>query len=124
MDEECINMPLCEFEMEEDDDTEKQYETVEPEKKKRDKANTFDCWRYLTKIEEEKGGKERAKCNSYNKIYVIGRRKYGTSHLNHHVMKCVKRKIEDVGQMILDMQGKLKAKKKKIKLYIGNCCLI
>ena len=25
-------------------------------------------------------------------------------------MKCVKRKSEDVGQMILDMQGKLKAK--------------
>jgi len=34
MDEEC-SMPLCEFEMEEDDNTEKQYETVEPEKKEK-----------------------------------------------------------------------------------------
>ena len=34
MDEEC-NMPLCEFELEEDDNTEKQSETVEPRKKKK-----------------------------------------------------------------------------------------
>jgi len=34
MDEEC-NMSLCDFELEEDDNTEKQSETVEPEKKKR-----------------------------------------------------------------------------------------
>jgi len=27
-------------------------------------------------------------------------------------MKCVKRKTEDVGQMILDMQGNMKAKKR------------
>jgi len=68
--------------------------------------------RYFTKIEEGKDGKERAKCNSCNKIYVTGGTKYETSHLNRHVMKCVKRKTKDVGQMILDMQGKLKAKKK------------
>ena len=84
------------------------------EKRKRDKTRTSDCWRYFTKIVEGKDGKERAKCNSCNKIYVTGGRKYGISHLNHHVMKCVKRKFEDVGKMILDMQGKLKAQKKKI----------
>jgi len=110
MDEECNSMPLCQFEIEEDDN-EKESEIVEPEKK-RDKANTSYCWRYFTKIEDGEGkdGKERARGNSCNKIYVTDGRKYGTSHLNHHVMKCVKRKTEDVGQMILDMQGKLKAK--------------
>jgi len=123
MDEEC-NMPLCEFEFEEDDNTEKQSEAVEPGKKKRDKTSTSDCWRYFTKIGEGNDGKERAKCNSCNKIYVTGGRKYGTSHLNRHIMKCVKRKSEDVGQMILDMQGKLKAKKKIDQLYIGNSCLV
>ena len=102
MDEEC-NMPLCEFELEEDDNIEKQFETVEPGKKKRDKTSTFDCWRYFTKIGEGKDGKERAKCNSCNKIYVTDGRKCGTSHLNRHIMKCVKIKSEDVGQMILDM---------------------
>jgi len=80
-------------------------------KKKKDKANTYDCWRYFTKIGEGKDGKERAKCNSCNKIYVTGGTKYDTSHLNRHGMKCVKRKTEDVGKMILDMQEKLKAKK-------------
>jgi len=110
MDEECNNMPLCEFEMEEDDDTEKQSETVEPGTKERDKTSTSDCWRYFTKIGKGNDGKKREKCNSWNKIYVTGGRKYGNSHLNRHVMKFVKRKTEDVSQMILDMRGKLKEK--------------
>ena len=38
-------------------------------------------------------------------------KKYGTSYLNCHIGRCKKRKSEDVSQMILDMQGKLKAKK-------------
>jgi len=126
MDEEC-NMPLCDFELEEDDNTEKQSETVEPEKKKEKGirlAHLIVGGIYFTRIKEGKDGKERAKCNSCNKTYITCGRKYGTSHLNRHLMKCVKRKSEYVGQMILDMQGKLKAKKKKIKLYIGNCCLV
>jgi len=57
MDEECTNRPLCEFEMEEDDDTEKQFETVEPGKKKRDKASTSYCWRYFAKIGKGMDGK-------------------------------------------------------------------
>ena len=79
--------------------------------KRRDKASTSNYWRYFVKIGESKGGKERARYNCCNKIYVTDKRKYGTSHLNHHVMKCDKRKTKDVGQMILDMQGKLKEKK-------------
>jgi len=60
MDEECTNMPLFEFEIEKDD-TEKQSETVEPEKKKRDKASTSNCWRYFTKDCGEKGWKRKGK---------------------------------------------------------------
>lgn len=45
------------------------------------------------------------------KIYVIGgRRKYSTFYLNGLVMKCDKRKTENVGQIILDMQEKLKGR--------------
>jgi len=88
-------------------------------KKKRDKTSTSDCWRYFTRIKEGKDGKERAKCNSCNKIYITCGRKYGTSHLSRHIMKCVKRKSEDVGQMILDMQGKLKEKKNRSSCISG-----
>jgi len=58
MDEER-NMPFCEFDMEEDDNIEKQSETIKPGKKKRDKTSTSDCWRYFTQIGEGKDGKER-----------------------------------------------------------------
>ncbi|XP_068504330.1 zinc finger BED domain-containing protein RICESLEEPER 4-like [Phaseolus vulgaris] len=108
--EEDINIPECENEIEKDD-FENQSETIEGDKKKRDKTTTSDCWKYFTKIGVDKDGKERARCNSCNRIYLTGGRKYGTSHLNRHIMKCDKRKTEDVGQMILDMQGKLKGKK-------------
>jgi len=110
MAEENSNIPLSENEIEEDD-IEKQSETVEGEKNKKDKTTTADCWKYFTKIGVNKDGIERARCNSCNRIYLTGGRKYGTSHLNRHVMKCYKRKTEDVGQIILDMQGKLKGKK-------------
>ena len=73
-------------------------------------SNTDTPLRYFTKI-DGKDGKKRAKCNSCNKIYVTGERKYETSDLNSYIMKCVKWKTKDVGQMILDMKGKLKAKK-------------
>ncbi|XP_068497713.1 zinc finger BED domain-containing protein RICESLEEPER 4-like [Phaseolus vulgaris] len=108
--EEDINIPECENEIEKDD-FENQSETVEGDKKKRDKTTTSDCWKYFTKIGVDKDGKERARCNSCNIIYLTGGGKYGTSYLNRHIMKCDKRKTEDVGQMILDMQGKLKGKK-------------
>nr|KYP41911.1 Putative AC transposase [Cajanus cajan]KYP41915.1 Putative AC transposase [Cajanus cajan]KYP41917.1 Putative AC transposase [Cajanus cajan] len=56
-------------------------------------------------------GKERAKCNGCGKTYVVGGKAYGTSHLNRHIPKCEKRKYEDMSQMILNMQGKLKSRK-------------
>jgi len=53
-----------------------------------------------------KDGKEMEKYNSCNTIYVIS----GT-YLNCHVMRRDKIKTEDVDQMILDIQRKLKGKK-------------
>jgi len=79
--------------------------TVEIDKRKT-KANTSNYWRYFTKLKVDKDGKERAKCNGCNKIFMCGGRKYGTSHLNRHLMKCDKIKSEDIGQMMLDMKGK------------------
>ena len=68
--EEDINIPECENEIDKDD-FENQSETVEGDKKKRDKTTTSNCWKYFTKIGENKDGKERVRCNScnsYNKI--------------------------------------------------------
>jgi len=65
MDEEGINMFLCEHEIEEDD-IEKQSKTVKP-KKKKDKASTSDCYMYFTMIGVGKDGKERVRYNSCNK---------------------------------------------------------
>ncbi|RDX79021.1 hypothetical protein CR513_40605, partial [Mucuna pruriens] len=56
-------------------------------------------------------GKETTRCNVCNKEYRIGGKRYGTSNLNCHVEKCKKIKFEDIGQMMLDMQGKLKSRK-------------
>jgi len=105
-DKDDVNIPLCENEIEEDD-TEKQSETVEVDKR-RNKASTSDYWRYFSKVGEDK---DKAKCNGCNKVFACGRRKYGTSHLNRHIMKCGKIKNEYIGQMMLDMQGKLKTMK-------------
>ena len=105
-DKDDVNITVSENEIEEDD-TEKQSETVEVDKR-RNKASTTDCWRYFSKVGEDKN---KAKCNGCNKVFACGGRKYGTSHLNRHIMKCGKIKTEDIGQMMLDMQGKLKAKK-------------
>jgi len=65
-------------------------------------------------------GKERAKCNGCNKKYVIGSKNYGTSHLKHHVEKC-KLKFEDVRQMIVDGQEKLKGRRIDPMVYRELC---
>jgi len=66
-------------------------------KRKKDKVSTSNCWRYFTKIGVDREGKERAKCNGYYKIFLCGGRKYSTSHLNCHAMKCDQNKTEDIG---------------------------
>jgi len=78
--------------------------------KKTEKSRTSDVWKYFTRIGAGDDGKERAKCNGCKKKYVIGSQN-GTSHLKRHMEKCTKLKFEDVRQMIVDGQGKLKARR-------------
>ena len=78
--------------------------------KKTEKSRTSDVWKYFTRIGASDDGKHRAKCNGCNKKYVIGSQN-GTSHLKRHMEKCTKLKFEDVRQMIVDGQGKLKARR-------------
>ena len=79
--------------------------------KKKKKLSSSDVWKFFTKIGVCEDGKERAKCNGCNQKYIIGGARYGTSHLKRHIEKCTKCRFDDVGQMMVDMQGKLKAKK-------------
>jgi len=74
---------------------------------KKKKVSSYDVWKFFTKIGVCEGGKERAKCNGCNQKYIVGGAKYGTSQLKRHVEKCTKTKFED-GQMMVNMQGKLK----------------
>jgi len=39
-----------------------------------------------------------------------------------HAMKCDKSKTEDIGQMMLDIYGRLKEKKKDQVVHV-NCCV-
>src|ERR1044072_5957552 len=80
--------------------------------KKRSKATTSDVWPFFTKIgPDATDGIERAKCNACNSIYKCGGKLYGTSSLRRHKNKCNLTRHADVGQMMIDMQGKLAASK-------------
>ena len=82
----------------------------EPSKKKA-KSATSDVWNFFTKLGVGKDGIERARCNACKQEYKAGGKLYGTSSLKRHIQKCKEIKFEDVGQMIMDMQGKLKCPK-------------
>ncbi|KAJ1406384.1 Zinc finger, BED-type [Sesbania bispinosa] len=60
-------------------------------------------------------GKEMAQCKACGKEYVNGGNKYGTSTLLRHISKCEKVPKgfanTDVSKLMLDQQGKLKARK-------------
>ncbi|XP_061373378.1 zinc finger BED domain-containing protein RICESLEEPER 3-like [Gastrolobium bilobum] len=84
--------------------------SVEPSIKKA-KSSTSECWKYFTKIGPGKDGIDRARCNACKQEYKVGGKQYGTSTLNRHLSKCKQIKFEDVGQVMLDMQGKLKSMK-------------
>jgi len=80
-------------------------QTCEIDKRKK-KLSSFDVWKFFTKIEVCEDGKERTKSNGWNHENIVGGAKYGTSHL-----KFTKSKFDNVGQMMMDIHGKLKAKK-------------
>ena len=74
---------------------------------KRTRANTSSVWKYFTKIGLEEDGKERAKCNSCGRKYVIGGNS-GTSHLTRHRSKChLLPRYNDVAKMIIGQNWKV-----------------
>ncbi|KAK2435284.1 hypothetical protein QL285_020357 [Trifolium repens] len=82
-------------------------ETQTPESK-RAKMTTADCCKFFTKLGPSADGVERSKCNGCGKVFRAGGSNHGTSSLNRHWPKCDKIKSADIGQVMIDMQGKLK----------------
>ncbi|XP_050908840.1 zinc finger BED domain-containing protein RICESLEEPER 4-like [Lathyrus oleraceus] len=77
-------------------------------KSKKAKTSSADCWKVFTKLGADKDGNPLAKCNGCSKILKGGDRNYGTASLNRHMKKCTKIKYADVGQVMMDLQGRLK----------------
>ena len=91
---------------------EMQSQFVEPSgSSKRPRSLRSKVWQFFTNIGVCDDGKTKATCNACGKKYVIGGKTHGTSKLKCHLKKCEKSKGHDIGQMMLDMQGKLKARK-------------
>ncbi|XP_061371477.1 zinc finger BED domain-containing protein RICESLEEPER 2-like [Gastrolobium bilobum] len=72
------------------------------------------CWKYFTILGEK--GHEKARCNGCKIEYKMDSKTCGTSTLNRHIDKCIQIKHEDIGQVILDMKGKMKAIKIDMKV--------
>ncbi|KAK2374069.1 zinc finger BED domain-containing protein RICESLEEPER [Trifolium repens] len=68
---------------------------------------TFDCWKYFNKLDPGADSVPRAKCKGCAKVFRAGGNS-GTTTLNRHWPKCEKIKSLDIGQVMIDMQGKLK----------------
>ncbi|CAL5207197.1 unnamed protein product [Lathyrus oleraceus] len=77
-------------------------------KSKKAKTSSADCWKVFTKLGADKDGNPLAKCNGCSKILKGGDKNYGTMSLNRHMKKCTKIKYVDVGQVMMDLQGRLK----------------
>ncbi|CAL5202787.1 unnamed protein product [Lathyrus oleraceus] len=77
-------------------------------KSKKVKTSSADCWKVFIKLGADKDGNPLAKCNGCSKILKGGNRNYGTTSLNRHMKKCTKIKYVDVGQVMIDSQGRLK----------------
>ncbi|KAJ1400145.1 Zinc finger, BED-type [Sesbania bispinosa] len=81
---------------------------------KRVRNTSSSVWNYFHKVIVGSDGKERAQCKACGREYVSGGNKYGTSTLLRHISKCEKVPkgfANKVGKLMLDQQGKLKARK-------------
>nr|GMD52537.1 zinc finger BED domain-containing protein RICESLEEPER 2-like [Ipomoea batatas] len=95
-----------------DNDTEITQPTqLETQAKKR--RLTSDVWNHFIRLEKTASSdKELARCKYCNKEYTIGSHRYGTSTLSRHMTSCKQKpKYEDVGNMLIDHEGKLRAKR-------------
>ena len=70
-----------------------------------------DVWNYFIKKEIGKDGIQRAECKGCKAEYKCGGKQYGTSSLRRHLPKCKSLSFYDVGQMIVDHDGKVRSKK-------------
>ncbi|XP_019430557.1 PREDICTED: uncharacterized protein LOC109337923, partial [Lupinus angustifolius] len=102
-------------EMEDVEDDIQESQSVELGKSnKRSKSLTSDVWKSFTKIGVGDDGIERAKCNGCKTIYRCGisdGKDYGTSHLRRHRGRCTKIRHDDIGQIVMDKEGKLMSRK-------------
>ena len=86
------------------------HETIEPQTK-RAKTLTSNVWKCFVKIGVGKDGKEKCKCKACGKEYTCAS-KSGTSRLARHIPKChMVPKFHDVGEMLIDYEGKLRKRK-------------
>ena len=86
--------------------------------KKRARSSTSKCQEYFTKLDNTEDGKERAACNKCRKVYLVGGKSYGTTNLNKHMKICPLRDQLDVGQMLIDADGKIRARKIDQKIFL------
>nr|GLL25230.1 zinc finger BED domain-containing protein RICESLEEPER 2-like isoform X1 [Ipomoea trifida] len=87
-----------------------QTENLETQERGKKRRLTSDVWNHFEIVLID--GKDRAKCKYCHKDYVMGSHRYGTSTLTRHLSSCkVKPKYNDVSFMLIDHEGKLRAKK-------------
>lgn len=78
--------------------------------KSKGKTLTSDVWLYLVKVGIV-DGVEKCRCKACHKLLTCESGS-GTSHLKRHVLSCKKTiKNHDVGEMMIDVEGKLRKKK-------------
>ena len=81
---------------------------------------TSDVWQFFENEGLGKDGKPHAKCKGCGESYVAGGSRYGTSTLSRHMGKCMGIKAmqqQNVAEMLIDHQGRLKSKKIDQKVF-------
>ena len=87
---------------------------------KKSRRNTSDVWLFFDNQGIGNDGKPRAKCKGCGEVYVAGGSKYGTSSLSRHMGRCLSIKAmrqQNISEMIINHQGKLKNKKIDQKVF-------
>ncbi|KAH7677493.1 Tam3-transposase (Ac family) protein [Dioscorea alata] len=91
---------------------EEELESTKSGKETSKKPKEFsDVWNFFIKKEVGQDGIQIAECKGCKKEYKCGGKKYGTSSLRRHKDNCKMIKLNDVGQMFFDHEGKIRSKK-------------
>ena len=85
-------------------------ENTNPGKEPAKKSKEFsDIWNFFIKKGMRQDGIQIAECKGCNKEYKHGGKKYGTSTLRRHRDNCKMLKFNDMGQMFLDHERKIRS---------------